>query len=268
MAAEQLRKTLNAGLPAFAAWVSIGDSFSAEALGGAGYDSLILDAQHGGITWDNLGRMLQAMDLSRTPGLVRVPSIEPAGIMRALDLGAAGVIVPMVSNEAQARLAAQAVRYPPHGMRSFGMVRNYYGTPATTHEPLCWVMIETAEAMDNLDAIAAVPGVDGLFIGPVDLALSLGLGPVLELQDPVVAAIERVVSACRRHGKFSGSASMGLPYARALIDRGVRFIAQGSDLGFLRRGAKTELDVLRAWRDDCNKRQSIHEETDRGLDAV
>jgi 4-hydroxy-2-oxoheptanedioate aldolase len=256
MTADRLRQTLNAGLPTFAAWVSIGDSFSTELLGGSGYDALILDAQHGGITGENLGRLLQALDLNHAPGLVRVNSTDQALIMRALDLGAAGVIVPMVSTAAQARDAAQAVRYPPQGLRSFGMVRNYYGAPATSQQPLCFVMIETAEALSNLDAVAAVPGVDGLFVGPVDLALSMGIGPVLEMRDEVMAGIEQVVAACQRHKKISGSASLGLPYARALLDRGVQFIAQGSDLGFLRRGAAAELEKLHAWRDERNTGKS------------
>jgi 4-hydroxy-2-oxoheptanedioate aldolase len=256
MSPDRMRQMLDAGLPTFVAWVSIGDTFSAEVMGGAGYDGLILDAQHGGITWDNMGRTVQALDLNRTPALIRVPATDQAQIMRALDLGAAGVIVPMVSNEAQARVAAQATRYPPHGLRSFGMVRNYYGVQAASVQPLCFVMIETAEAMANLEAIAAVPGVDGLFVGPVDLALSLGLGPALEMRDEVLAGIEQVVGACRRHKKISGSASLGLPYARALLDRGVQFIAQGSDLGFLRRGAANELEKLQAWRDEYQTRQS------------
>jgi 4-hydroxy-2-oxoheptanedioate aldolase len=256
MSVDRIRQMLNTGVPTFAAWISIGDSFSAEVMGGAGYDALILDTQHGGITWDNIGRMLQASDLKHTPAIVRVPSTDQALIMRALDLGAAGVIVPMVSNEAQARVAAEAMRYPPRGLRSFGMVRNHYGVQATSFQPLCFVMIETVEAMANLDVIAAVPGVDGLFVGPVDLALSMGLGPALEMRDEVLASIERVVSACRRHQKISGSASLGLPYARALLDRGVQFIAQGSDLGFLRRGAATELEKLDAWRVEFTTRES------------
>jgi 4-hydroxy-2-oxoheptanedioate aldolase len=248
MSAERMHQSLATGSPVFAAWMSIGDSFSAESLGAAGYDALILDAQHGGITAENMGRILQAVDLSGTPGVVRVPSTDQAGIMRALDLGAAGVIVPMVSNERQARAAAEAVRYPPDGLRSFGPVRQYYAPQSGGNQSLCFVMIETAEALTNLDAIASVPGVDGLFIGPVDLALSMGLGPAFEMRDEVLAGIAQVVSTCLRHGKVSGSASLGLPYARTLIDQGVQFIAQGSDLGFIRRGAATELEKLRAFR--------------------
>jgi 4-hydroxy-2-oxoheptanedioate aldolase len=251
-----MRQILAARLPIFAAWLSIGDSFSAESIGTAGYDALILDAQHGGITAENMGRILQALDLSGTPGIVRVPSTDQAGIMRALDLGAAGVIVPMVSNERQARVAAEAMRYPPDGLRSFGLVRHYYGPQSGNNRSLCFVMIETAEALTNLDAIASVPGVDGLFIGPVDLALSLGLGAALEMRDEVLAGIAQVASACRRHGKISGSASLGLPYARTLIDQGVQFIAQGSDLGFIRRGAATELEKLHAFRDEHKSSES------------
>lgn len=245
---DRVRKALQAGLPVFVPWIGIGDTLSAEMVGRAGYDGAILDTQHGGVTWDSLGRLIQALDLTGTPSLVRVGAIDQTQIMRALDLGALGVIVPMVSNAEQARLAAEAVRYPPRGLRSFGPVRSHYGVQPTAFEPLCLVMIETAEAMDNLDAIAAVPGVDGLFIGPVDLGLSLGLGLSFEIRDDVLGAIDTIVQACRRHGKISGSASLGLDYARALFDRGVQIIAQGSDTGFIRNGAAAELATLRSWR--------------------
>lgn len=249
MPTERMDQLTNGHAASFAAWLSIGDTFSAELLGRAGYDALIIDAQHGGANWDNMGRIIQAVDLTATPALVRVPSIDQSGIMRALDLGAAGVIVPMVSHASEARAAAAAMRYPPHGLRSFGMIRNHYAAQASNFQPLCFVMIETAEAIANLDAIAAVPGVDGLFVGPVDLALSLGMGVLLEMREEVLAHIENVVAVCQKHKKISGCASLSLPYARALLDRGVQFIAQGSDMGFIRRGAAVELEQLRRWRE-------------------
>jgi 4-hydroxy-2-oxoheptanedioate aldolase len=247
---DKVREAQAAGLPSFGVWVTIGDPLSGELVGRAGYDCGILDAQHGGINFDNMLSMIQALDLSGTRALVRPPANDPGQIMRALDLGALGVVVPMVSTEAQARLAAESCRYPPHGVRSFGLVRNHYGVPPIAVEPLCLVMIETAEALGNLDAIAAVPGVDGLFVGPVDLALSLGLGPQVEMGDQVLAAIDQVVAACARHGKIPGSASLGMANARALIDRGVRFLGQGADVGFIRRGAAAEAEQLRAWRSE------------------
>jgi 4-hydroxy-2-oxoheptanedioate aldolase len=254
---DRIRKSLAEGRAAFAAWMSLGDTLSAEVLGRAGYDGVILDTQHGGITWDKLAPAIQALDISGVPALVRVGWTDQAQIMRALDVGALGVIVPMVSTAAQARLAAEAALYPPRGVRSFGSVRSGYSLGEGAIEPLCFVMIETAEAVANLDEIASTPGVDGLFVGPVDLGLSLGLGAVLEMHEEVLGVVEQVVAACRRHGKISGSASMGLPYARALLERGVQFVAQGNDLGFIRRGAAAELQQLNAWRDEL-KTGSTH----------
>lgn len=243
---DKVREAIAAGRPAFAGWMSLPDPLAADALARAGYDCVIPDAQHGGITWENLLPALLALDLHQTRAVVRVPWNDPAQIMRALDLGALGVIVPMVSNAAQAKSAAEASRLPPHGVRSFGPVRNYYAAQPTTFEPLCLVMIETAEALANLDAIAATPGVDGLFVGPVDLALSLGLGVQLQMGREVLAAVDEVVAACRRHGKISGSACLGMANAADLAGRGVQFIAQGSDVAFLRTRAAQEVEQLRA----------------------
>jgi 4-hydroxy-2-oxoheptanedioate aldolase len=245
---DKVREAVKAGRPSFACWMTLADPLAAEAMGRAGYDSVILDAQHGGVTWDNLLGALQALDLGGTRAFVRVGGVDPAQIMRAMDLGALGVIVPMVSTAEQARISAQAIRYPPHGIRSFGMVRNYYSVQPMAFEPLCMVMIETAEALLNLDEIAATPGVDGLFVGPMDLALSLGLKPTMEMPAAVLDAIARVVAACRKHGKISGSASLGLPNAQALIEHGVQYIAQGNDLAFLRKAAANELEQLRSFK--------------------
>ena len=116
-------------------------------------------------------------------------------------------------------------------------MRSYYSADGETIEPLCFVMIETAEAMDNLDAIAGTPGVDGLFVGPVDLALSLGLGLALQMSDAVFEACSKVIDAANRHGIIPGCAALGNDNARRLADMGMRFIAIGSDSGFVRAGA-------------------------------
>lgn len=235
-----------AGRPALGSWISIADSTAAEVMGKAGYDFIILDTQHGGIFWDDLLAVIQALDLGGTRALIRTGWNDPAQIMRALDLGALGVVVPMVSTAEEARSAAAATRYPPHGIRSFGPIRNYYAASSTAApEPLCFVMIETAEALANLDAIAATPGVDGLFIGPVDLALSLDLGPALTMPEPVIAATRDVVAACRRHNKIPGCAALGLENAKMLAGLGLQFLAIGSDIGLLRRGAASDLAAMR-----------------------
>jgi 4-hydroxy-2-oxoheptanedioate aldolase len=129
------------------------------------------------------------------------------------------------------------VHYPPLGIRSFGPLRNWHPAENDTIEPLCFVMIETAEAMENLDAIAATPGVHGLFVGPVDLGLSSGWGLTFEMSDKVFDAVDRVVEACARHKIIPGCAAMGPDNARELVKRGMKFVPVGSDAAFIRQGA-------------------------------
>ena len=213
----KLRKALAEGRPSYGSWVTLDSAIAAEVMGRAGFDWLILDGQHGGVHAGNMLSLIQAAELGGTPAIVRVAWNDESQIMRALDLGAYGVIVPMVSTAHEAQRAAAAVRYPPAGIRSFGKVRSYYGTAGEpAPEPLCLVMIETAEALQNVDEIAATPGVDGLFVGPVDLAISLGQSPAMPMTPDVLAAVGTVIAACRKHGKISGSATLGADNARAL----------------------------------------------------
>lgn len=245
---DKVREAAAAGRPSFGSWVTLASPVAVELMGKAGYDWVILDTQHGAITFDDLLGAIQALDLGGTRALVRVGWNDPMHIMRALDLGALGVIVPMVSTPEQALAAAQATRYPPHGIRSFGPVRNYYGPVAEgAPEPLCFVMIETAEGLANVDAIAATPGVDGLFVGPVDLALALGMGPALVMPDALLLEIDKVVAAARKHGIISGCATLGAPNAKALMERGVQFLTLGNDAGLLRRGAAADLALAKEW---------------------
>jgi 4-hydroxy-2-oxoheptanedioate aldolase len=249
-ALDKVRQAQAAGRPAIGSWVAIGNGVSAELMGRAGFDFVALDGQHGGIDWHNMADTLRAVELGSTQTLVRVPWCTADYIMRTLDLGAGGVIVPMVSTPQEAALAAQACRYPPHGNRSFGKVRSYYSADGEAIDPLCMVMIETAEAMENLYAIAATPGVDGLFVGPVDLGLSLGLGLALQMPEAVFAACDKVIGAAARHGKIAGCAALGEDNARQLAARGMRFIALGSDSGFVRAGAAAAAALARELHGD------------------
>lgn len=243
---DNLHKNHQAGHSSFGLWLSVGNSLSAEMVGQAGFDFVVLDMQHGGIGAEHLVSLIQALGLKHNQILVRVPWNDPALIMRALDVGAHGVIVPMVSSVEDAQAAAAACAYPPQGIRSFGTVRNYYGgsSDAPT-KPLCLVMIETTQAMDNVDAIASVDGVDGLFVGPVDLALSMGLGAALQMPEEILSAVDQVVAACTRVDKLSGCASLGLPNAKLLAACKVGFITLGSDIGYIRRGAAADLAEVR-----------------------
>lgn len=244
---DGIRQAAAAGRPTFGGWLSLADPLGAEAMGRAGYDWVILDAQHGGLGWHNMLSTIQAVELGGTPAFVRVGWNDPMQIMRAVDLGAAGVVVPMVSTAAQARMAAEAIRYPPRGNRSFGPVRTYHAhDPLPGTEPICLVMIETAEALANMADIAATDGVDGLFVGPVDLAYSLGYGLSLTMPPAVLDAVDAVVAACAVTGAIAGCAAIGIDTAATLIGRGVTFVALGSDIAMIRRGAAAEVAHARA----------------------
>jgi len=240
-----LRQKLAGDAPVLGTWIASADPLSAELMGKIGYDCVVIDTQHGGIAESELLPLFQTFDLTGTPALVRVNWLDPAKIMRAADLGAAGVVVPMVSTAEDARAAVAAIRYPPHGIRSFGPVRTYYTADGSKEDQLLLVMIETAEGLDNLDAIAATPGLDGILIGPVDLALSIGLGLRLEMPDEILDAIERIAEACRKHDIVCASVALGLANAAAQIARGVQLMTSGSDTLFLRRAAAQELEALR-----------------------
>jgi 4-hydroxy-2-oxoheptanedioate aldolase len=241
---DTIRQSLAAGTPALGAWISMGETQSIDAMGQAGYDFLILDIQHGAITWDRLLPAIQVLGTGVAP-LIRVGWRDQAQIMRAVDLGAAGVIVPMVSTAEEARQAVAAIRYPPAGIRSFGPIHNYYSSQSGAVEPLCFVMIETAEALRNLDAIASTPGINGLFVGPMDLALSLGESISMKMSQAVLDAIGQVVGVCQRHDIIAGSASLGMSNAEELLRLGVRLVSLSSDMLHLRRGAQAEVEQCR-----------------------
>ena len=242
---NRIREALADGRPSFGAWCCLPGPLPAEFLGGAGFDWVIVDAQHGGVTVPELVPALQGLQLGGTPAVVRVPWADPPTIMRVLDFGATGVLVPMVSTAADADAAARAMRYPPEGIRSYGQTRPRYASTAEANaDVVLLVMIETAEALDHLDAIAATPGVDGLFIGPVDLALSLGLPlDFTGSAAPVLDATDRVVKAAANAGKFVGSVSSGPEQAAELVRRGISFVTLGADVGYLRAGIARDAAV-------------------------
>ena len=193
-------------------WITLADPVTAEVIARRGFDYLVIDMQHGVAGPDTMAPLLSATNGTTTEVLVRVPWNEPAIIMRALDLGAAGVIVPLVNTADDARAAVAACRYPPDGMRSWGPwragVEGRVVVPAEANrDTICVVMVETEFAMRNLDEIVAVPGVDAVYIGPNDLALGLGQGRVTYEESKVVYdAILKVLDACRRRARGCRSA--------------------------------------------------------------
>ena len=197
----------------------------AERLGRAGYDWVVIDLQHGGYGWESVIPLSQAVELGGGSAVVRVPWVSPPDIMRALDYGAAGVIVPMIGTADDAAIAAKSTRYPPHGYRSSGRVRHTEVSHDEANEDVvCAVMIETVEAWENLDSIASVPGIDALIVGPLDLTLSLGWSLDKLGSSEGVDAVAKVVDAAERHGKAAGVFGLNAEHVRAVLQRGARFL--------------------------------------------
>jgi 4-hydroxy-2-oxoheptanedioate aldolase len=237
----------------FGAWQSLGNSVAAENLARQGFDWIVIDTQHGSIEWEQVAGVIQGIDGSGVGALIRTGWNSPRLIMRALDLGAIGVVVPMISTTEDAVRARDAARYPPAGNRSFGPIRRYYSLDAAPPEVAVLLMIETAEGLHNVEAIAATPGIDGLFIGPADLALSLGLPLTAIFDRTVFAAVDRIVAACQKNGIIAGAASFHEESARELLNRGVTLLTLGSDLGYMLRGSRQDIEFMSQFR----KSQSI-----------
>ncbi len=232
-------------------WLSIPSAFSAEVMAHQGFDSLVVDMQHGVVDYQVAVTMLQAISTTRVIPLARVPWNDPARLMKILDAGVYGVICPMVNTRAQAEALVQASKYPPRGFRSWGPVRaSLYGGAdygdRANDDIIVMPMIETKEAVDNLDDILSVPGVDAIYVGPSDLSLALGCKPRLDQTDaPVVEAQQKIVEACRRHGVVAGIHNATAAYAVKMVAAGYRFVTLASDSRFMAAKAAEEVAVTR-----------------------
>jgi 4-hydroxy-2-oxoheptanedioate aldolase len=245
MLENALRRKWSRGEPALGAWLSIPNSLSAEAVSRIGFDYVCIDVQHGTVDYASACEMLLAIRHGGSVPLVRVLANDFAEINRMLDAGALGVVVPMIASAADAAAAQRACRYPPRGARSFGGARSSvaYGPDyfaQANDAVLCIPMIETRGALDELDAILAVPGVDAVYVGPNDLALALGQKPGLDNDGAYQEAYLRVAKACAAAGVAAGiHASPAL--ARKHMQTGYRMITVTSDLGALAAGAARDL---------------------------
>ncbi len=249
---NRLRTLWAEGKPALNGWLAIGNSFSAEVMAHQGWDSLTIDMQHGVIDYTALVPMLQAISTTATVPIVRVPWLEPGILMKVLDAGAYGVICPMVNTREDAQKLVACTHYAPQGTRSFGPIRaSLYGGadyPAAANRTIvAFAMIETAQALDNLDSILSVEGLDAIYIGPSDLSLSLGCKPVFDDVDPKAQqAIEHIVARARAHGVVAGIHNGRADVARARVELGFRFVTLGSDARLLAAGSQELLSAMRA----------------------
>ncbi|WP_037277158.1 HpcH/HpaI aldolase family protein [Rubellimicrobium mesophilum] len=227
------------GRPVLNGWLSIGNPFTAEIMAAQGYDSVTIDVQHGALDYGDVLPMLQALRASGVVPMTRAPWCEPGIVMKLLDAGAMGIICPMINTAEDAARFASTLRYPPRGQRSFGPTRVgvAHGLAAYSKQAndviLGFAMIETAEAMRNLDAIAATPGLDGLYIGPSDLTLGLSdgrLSPGFDREEPeMIEAIQRILAAAHRHG-IRACLHCGTPdYAARAVEWGFDLVTVSGD---------------------------------------
>lgn len=248
MQENRFKAGLKAGRPQIGLWCSLTSNVAIEPLAGAGFDWLLIDTEHAPNELPSVHAQLQAVSHSTASPVVRPAWNDPVAIKRFLDIGAQTLLVPFVQNADEARQAVAAMRYPPHGIRGvsvsnrangFGRIPDYF---ARANDEVCLlVQIETRVALDNIEEIAAVDGVDGIFIGPSDLAADLGhLGN--SGHETVKSAISGAIGRILAAGKAAGILAPGEADAKRWLDEGCLFVAVGSDLGLLARGS----DALRA----------------------
>ena len=245
------KQRARADQPALGTMCNAASPLIAEWLGHSGYDFVVVDLQHGENNLDNVSIMLQALSSTPATPVVRVPANVPMYIQRVLDLGAYGVIVPQVNNRVEAEAVVASVRYAPRGTRSWGPVRgaiyggaDYFANSADAL--LTLVMIESAEGLRNAREILAVDGVDGCFVGPADLGISLGSAPDLpDLAQITQDGVAAICAATREMGKIAGVHAFSLDDAKHRLAQGFRFVTVMAETRMISAGAKQVLSALR-----------------------
>ena len=238
------KRALAEGRQQIGLWSSLSSNYTVEVIAGAGYDWILLDMEHSPNDLESLLSQLQAAAPYPAHPVVRVPWNDTVTIKRVLDVGAQSILIPYVSTIAEAKAAVAATRYPPVGVRGvagttrasrFGRVQGY---AKKAHEEICvLVQVETRQALDNLEGICEVEGVDGVFIGPADLHASLG--HTGETSNPaVVPLMEEAMRRVRKAGRAPGYLSPVEADAKRMLSAGALFVAVGADIGLLARGAE------------------------------
>jgi len=246
-----LKARLDAGDNIYGAWIGSGSPGNAEILGHVGFDFVVVDQEHGAGELADAVAALRAVESSGTPCMVRAPWNDPIWIQYVIDAGAYGVIVPMVNSRAEAEKAAGATKYFPLGYRSNGAnrARFYAGSDyfqGANQEVLCFVMIETTQAIENLEEIATTPGVDGFYIGPSDLAITMGLAPKLDHDAPQhIEAVQKIVDTAKKHNLMAGIHTTGPEEVARRYKQGFNLCPLGSDVGFVGAGARAAVAALR-----------------------
>ena len=246
-----VKQRLKQGLPVLGHWVSLASPAAVELMAAAGMDWLMIDTEHSPAEWETVEHMIRAMKGTEVVPLVRVAANDPVLIKKALDRGALGVLVPLVSTVEQARAVVAASTYPPEGIRGVAGTRaSGYGADLPRYyaewnrHVLVACQIETLQALENVETIASTPGLDVLFVGPNDL--SAGLGCFRQFDHPAfVRAVDRILQAARDAGMAAGYMAAGAQEVLARIEQGFRFVALGSDARLLAAAVGSAYDAVR-----------------------
>ena len=233
------------------AWLSIPNSFTAEAFGKMGWDSVTVDMQHGQNDYSSSIAMIQALSNSNTVPMTRVPWNEPGIIMKMLDLGVQGIIAPMINTKDDCEKFVSYCYYPPIGQRSFGPMRAQvvYGSDYYQHANkniVSLAMIETKQAVENLDEILSVPHLTGIYIGPADMSSSYGLTPKFDVrEDPVFSNIKMIAKKAKEKGKIAGIHNGSVKYMKEMMQYGFQFTTLLSDFRMMTSNAESLLKELK-----------------------
>jgi 4-hydroxy-2-oxoheptanedioate aldolase len=252
MSRSTLRERLAHGETALNAWLTLEGPASAAAVASAGFDAVTLDLQHGAAEPEHAASIFSAIEDAGAVPLARVRWNDAAELMRMLDVGARGILCPMIGSAAEAAAFVAACRYPPHGIRSYGPVHGGFGqgreqVALANENVLIFAMIETAEGFENLDAIASTPGLDGLYVGPSDLSLGLGLATFADLADPeLLKALDAVVESAARHGVVAGIHAPTPERSAEMVERGFRFVTPAVDSMLVANSASSALGRTRS----------------------
>ncbi|MCX2682514.1 aldolase/citrate lyase family protein [Campylobacter sp. MIT 21-1685] len=231
-------------------WISLNNNFSAEVMAYAGFDTLTVDMQHGISEYSTLIPMLTSIQSTKTPVFARIPWLEAGVLMKTLDAGVDGIICPMINTAQDAQKLVEWSRYPPLGKRSFGPLRakflkkNYF---ENSNQEICvFAMIETKEAIANLDDILNVKGIDGVYIGPADLSSSFGITPKFDQEnETILENISLILRKTKSHKKYAGIHNLSAFYAKRMARLGFDFVTLASDLIFMFEGAKNAIKEFR-----------------------
>jgi len=232
-------------------WLSLPNSFTAEAMSKIGWDSITIDLQHGQNDYSSSIAILQAISSNSVVPLARVPWNEPGIIMKMLDLGTLGIISPMINSKQECEDFVSYCYYPPIGQRSFGPMRAQlnYGSDyfeKANNEIISLAMIETKKAFENLDEILTVPNLTGVYIGPADFSLSYGLKPKFDVkEEPVYSKIKLIAQKAKQYGKIAGIHNGTTEYAKEMIDIGYKFITISSEFRLMSAAAQQIVELMK-----------------------